>query len=266
MGESPLSAAFSGRLVKMGASEGPRNGGVSGLTTGPFPEKLPRGPDRGASHAFRVVDPRHRRARASANVIRKASYQWSDGAATVWCLHRRFSASVCSGPPGRCVLHGCRRILVSEHPFLHHCRGLCAAGPAFSSWFMRKQIFAGVMTLLNVEIWWVRGAVDPAAACGSQVMEKCRDDPVCTVPCRCLTGNRDCQADESRARGAPCRPAIVDVLVPPIQEQIAQVVRVFPQTYILSACRADCVPSCFADFGRDRGSQVFLESACSDGP
>ena len=54
--------------------------------------------------------------------------------------------------------------------------------------------------------------MDRAGACGSQVMDKCRDDPVCKVSCRCLTESPDCQDDGARARGAALGRAIVDVL------------------------------------------------------
>ena len=43
-------------------------------------------------------------------------------------------------------------------------------------------------------------------------------------------------------------------------------VQLWTQAYILSACGADCLPSCFADVGGDRGAQVLLENTYSDGP
>ena len=135
-------------------------------------------------------------------------------------------------PPGPHVRHGRRRILIGKHAFLHHCRGFCAAGLAFS-----------IAQCGNHRRCAVRGAVERAGACGSQVMEKCRDDPACTVSCRCLKESRDCQDDGARARGAALSRAIVDLLLLPIEEQAVGASRVFQQAKILSACRADCVPS-----------------------
>ena len=255
--KSPLWAVFSGRLVKMRASEGPPR---AALTTGGFfLEILPRGPDRGASPVFRVVDPRHCRAHAIAHVIRKVRDQWSDGASTMWCLYRRFSTSVCSG-----LLAAACATAVAESCLVITLFAVTAEASApqflrFPDLDHDEQMFAGVLTSLNVEIWSVRGAVDRAGTCGSHVMEKCRDDPVCTVSCRCLTESRDCQADGARAREAPFRNSIVDLLVPPIQEHAVEAFRVFTEEYVLSACRAVYVLSCRADFERDRVAGLSLQ-------
>ena len=88
-------------------------------------------------------------------------------------------------------------------------------------------------------------------------------DPGRTVSCRCLKGSRDGRVGGEKAREAPFRNSIVDLLVPPIQEHAVEAFRVFTQEYVLSACRAVYVLSCCADFERDRVAQVYPNSACS---
>ena len=121
-GESPLWAVFSGRLVKMGASEGLQGQRVRSDDGWPFQEMLPRAPDL-----------RHCRAHAVVHVLCPEGHlpvEWwrCDSVVSALSLFRQ----CWQWPPGRCVRHGRRRILIFEHAFLHHCRGFCAGDPSFS--------------------------------------------------------------------------------------------------------------------------------------